>query len=169
MLQSGRMGTKRESGREKKPGGERRVLVSNRRARRDYHILDTFEAGLVLVGTEVKAARQGRFQIKESHVELREGEAFLVGAHIGHYSHGNRQNHELERPRKLLLKRREIDRLQGQIQLKGLTVIPLAVVLIGNWIKIEIALGQGKKLHDKRHAERKKTMDREMQEALKNR
>jgi SsrA-binding protein len=151
------------------PGDERKVLVSNRRARRDYDILDTLEAGLVLVGTEVKSARQGRFQIKESHVELRDGEAYLVGAHIGHYSHGNRQNHEPERPRKLLLKRRQIDRLQGQVQLKGLTIIPLAVILSGNWIKVEIAVAQGKKLHDKRQAERKKTQDREMREALKSR
>ncbi len=143
-----------------------RALAENRRARHEYTILDTFEAGLQLKGTEVKAVRDGKMQLRDSFVEIRNGEAWLVGAHIGAYSHGNRENHEAERPRKLLLQRRELDKIFGRTQLKGLTAIPLKVYLKGNWIKIEIALAQGKKLHDKRQAEREKELDREAREAI---
>lgn len=141
-------------------------LAANRRARHDYEILETFEAGLVLSGTEVKAARSGKVQLKDSYVDFQNGQAFLVGAHISHYSHGNRENHEPERPRRLLLKRREIDKLFGRTQLRGLTVVPLAVYLKGNWVKVEVALAQGKKLYDKRASERKKELDREAEEAM---
>jgi len=141
-------------------------LASNRRAHHDFEILETFEAGLVLSGTEVKAARSGKVQLKDSHVDFKEGQAFLVGAHISPYSHGNRENHEPERPRRLLLKRREIDKLFGRTLLRGWTVVPLSVYLKGNWIKVEIALAQGKKLYDKRAAEKLKTMDREAEEAM---
>lgn len=141
-------------------------LAANRRARHDFEILETFEAGLVLSGTEVKAARSGKVQLKDSHVDFKDGQAFLVGVHISPYSHGNRENHEPERPRRLLLKRREIDKLFGRTLLRGLTVIPLAVYLKGNWIKVEVALAQGKKLYDKRATERQKTMDREVEEAV---
>jgi SsrA-binding protein len=144
-----------------------RKLASNRRARHDYHILDTHEAGIALVGTEVKAAREGRVQLKDSYVEFRDGEAWLVGAHIGPYSHGNQQNHDPERPRKLLLRAREIDKLFGRSLRKGLTVVPLAVYLKGNWIKVEIGLVQGKKLYDKRLAEKKRELEREIQSAMK--
>jgi SsrA-binding protein len=141
-------------------------LAANRRARHDFEILETFEAGLVLSGTEVKAARSGKVQLKDSHVDFKDGQAFLVGVHISPYSHGNRENHEPERPRRLLLKRREIDKLFGRTLLRGLTVVPLSVYLKGNWIKVEIALAQGKKLYDKRATERQKTMDREVEEAV---
>jgi SsrA-binding protein len=141
-------------------------LASNRKARHDYEVLETFEAGLQLAGTEVKAARQGRVQLKDSYVEIREGQAFLVGAHIGAYTHGNRENHEPERPRKLLLHRREIDRVFGQIQQKGLSVVPLEVYLKGPWVKAELALVRGKKLFDKRETEKRKTLDREMRQAI---
>lgn len=141
-------------------------LAANRRARHDYEILETFEAGLVLSGTEVKAARSGKVQLKDSYVDFQNGQAFLVGAHISHYSHGNRENHEPERPRRLLMKRREIDKLFGRTQLRGLTVVPLAVYLKGNWVKVEVALAQGKKLYDKRATERKKELDREAEEAM---
>jgi len=144
---------------------ERRILASNRKARHEYHLLETLEAGMVLTGTEVKSARAGKVQLKDSHVELSGGEAFLVGAHISPYSHGNRENHDPERRRKLLLARREIDRLVGRVQAKGLTVVPLAMVLSGSWIKLEIAVAQGKKLYDKRQAEKAKTLEREMREA----
>jgi SsrA-binding protein len=100
-------------------------------------------------------------------VELRNREAWLVRAHIGPYTHGNRQNHEPERARKLLLKRREIERLAGRVQMKGLTVVPLRVLARGSWIKVEIALVQGKKLHDKRERERERELDREMEQARK--
>ncbi len=108
---------------EKKNKGQR-TLASNRRARREYEILERFEAGVALLGTEVKAARQGRVQLKDSYVEVRNGEAWLMSAHIGPYSHGNLQNHEAERPRKLLLNRREIDRLFGRTTIRGQTCVP---------------------------------------------
>lgn len=144
-----------------------RDLASNRRAQHDYEILERFEAGLELTGTEVKSARSGRVQLKDSYVDFRNNEAYLVGAHISPYSHGNRENHDPERPRRLLLKKREIEKLFGRTLLKGLTVIPLSLYLQGNWIKVELALAQGKKLYDKRAAERKKEQDREVEQAIK--
>ncbi len=144
-----------------------RPLASNRRATHEYQILETFEAGLMLTGTEVKAARAGKVQLRDSYVEIRDGQAYLVGAHISHYSHGNRENHPPERDRKLLLSRRELDKLFGRTQLKGFTVIPLSFYLKGNWVKVELALAQGKKLYDKRETERKKEADREANEAIK--
>ncbi len=144
-----------------------KILARNRKARHDYHVLETFEAGLALTGTEVKSARAGKVQLKDSYVEVRGGQAWLVGAHISPYTHGNRENHDPERPRKLLLQRREIDKLFGRSIIKGQTVVPLAVYLKGSWIKVEIALAQGKKLYDKRRAEKKKIQEREMREAIK--
>lgn len=144
-----------------------RPLASNKRARHDYHVLETFEAGIQLAGTEVKSVREGRVQLKDSYVEFKDGQAYLVGAHVSPYSHGNRENRDPERVRKLLLKKREIDRLFGRTQLKGLTVVPLAVYLKGNWIKVELALVQGKKLYDKREAEKTRELDREMEAAVK--
>ena len=150
-----------------KSAGDERVLAQNRRARHDYHILETFEAGVQLAGTEVKSARDGKVQLKDSFVEVRDGEAWLVRAHIGPYTHGNRENHEPERSRKLLLKRREIERLASKVTMKGLTVVPLKVLARGSWIKVEIALVQGKKLHDKRERERERELDREVSQAIK--
>ena len=144
-----------------------RSLASNRRARYNYEILETFEAGIVLVGTEVKAIRQGKIQLKDSHVEIREGEAFLVGAHVSPYTHGNRTNHEPERLRKLLLNRREIDKIYGRCAIQGQTCVPLSVYLKGNHIKISIALARGKKLHDKRESIKGRILDREAEAAIK--
>jgi SsrA-binding protein len=144
-----------------------RPLASNRKVRHDYHVLETHEAGIELWGTEVKSAREGRVQLKDSFVEFRNREAFLVGVHISPYSHGNRENHAPERPRRLLLKRRELDKLAAAIQQKGLTVVPLEVYLKGSRIKVEIALVQGKKLYDKRETEKRKEQDREAREAMK--
>ena len=124
------------------------------------------EAGVALRGTEVKSARAGRVQLKDSYVEVRDGEAYLIGAHISPSSHGNRQNHDPERPRKLLLHRREIERVFGRISIQGQTCIPLAMYLKGNRIKLEIALAKGKKLYDKRHAARVKELDQEAREAM---
>ena len=143
-----------------------RRFAVNRRARHDYEILDRLEAGIELLGTEVKSIRAGRIQLKDSYVEIREGEAFLVGAHIGQYSHGNRQNHEPERTRRLLLNRREIDRLFGKTTLQGLTCVPLSVYLKGNRIKVEIAVARGRKLYDKRQAEKKRVQDAEARDAI---
>ena len=142
------------------------TLASNRKARYDYHLLDRFEAGVVLTGTEVKSVRAGRVQLKDSYVEIRDGEAFLVGAHISPYEHGNRENHQPERRRKLLLKRRELDKLFGRSVLRGQTIVPLSVYLKGNLIKLEIALAEGKKRFDKREAEKAKQLDKEAREAL---
>jgi SsrA-binding protein len=144
-----------------------RTLAENRKARHDYEILETVEAGLALQGTEVKAAREGKVQLKDSYVELRDGDAWLVGVHIGAYSHGNRENHEPERPRKLLLARREIDKLLGRTAAKGLTVVPLSVYLKGKWVKAQLALVRGKKLYDKRATERAREIEKETREAVK--
>jgi SsrA-binding protein len=146
--------------------GTDRRLATNRKARHDYQILETLEAGIALLGTEVKSIRAGKIQLKESHIEIRDGEAFLVGAHVSPYSHGNRTNHDPERARKLLLKRRELDRLMGRIAIQGQACIPLSVYLKGNRIKVEIALAKGKKLYDKRQAAKAKIMDKEAREAL---
>jgi SsrA-binding protein len=159
------MASKGSGGKDKGPVV--RELASNRRARHDYEILETVEAGLRLSGTEVKAARNGKVQLKDSFVEIRNGEAWLVGAHISPYSHGNRENHPPERDRKLLLRKRQIDRLFGRSQLKGQTVIPLSVYLKGNWIKVEVALAQGKKQYDKREAIKGRELDREAEAAVK--
>jgi SsrA-binding protein len=141
-------------------------LATNRKARHDYEILEKFEAGIALLGTEVKSVREGRVQLKDAYVEIVDGEAFLVGVHISPYSHGNRSNHEPERRRKLLLRRREIERIMGRTTIQGQTCIPLSVYLKGNRIKVEIALAKGKKLYDKRQAARARLLDKEAREAM---
>lgn len=145
----------------------KRSLASNRSALHDYKILETLEAGIQLTGTEVKAVRSGRIQLKGSYVEIKDQEAWLVGAHISHYTHGNRENHAPERNRKLLLKRRQIDRLSGGSRVKGKTIVPLSVYINNNWIKVEIALAEGKKDYDKREALRTQELDREAAAAMK--
>ena len=142
-------------------------LASNKRARHDYEILDTFEAGMSLLGTEVKSIRAGKIQLKDSYIEIREGEAVLVGAHVSPYLQGNRENHDPERSRKLLLHRRELDKIFGRTTIQGLTCIPLRVYLKNNRIKIEIALARGKKLYDKRATAKGKILDREAEEGMK--
>lgn len=146
---------------------ERRVIAQNRRARHLYHFLEHEVAGIELRGTEVKAIRDGKVNLTDAHVQFRAGEAILVGCHIGGYEHAGYAGHEPRRERRLLLHRRQIDRLASKVQEKGLTVIPTAVVLVGNWIKVEIALARGKQLHDKRETLRRRTLDREAEQALK--
>ena len=146
---------------------ERRVIAQNRRARHLYHLLDHEVAGIELRGTEVKAIRDGRVNLTDAHVQFVGGEAFLVGCHIGPYEHGGYASHEPRRTRRLLLHKRQIERLAAKVSEKGLTVVPTAVVLIGNWIKVEIALARGKQLHDKRETLRRRTLDREAEQALK--
>lgn len=131
-----------------------KVLSDNRQASHNYHLSDRLEAGIELTGTEVKAARTGRIQLKDAYAEVQGNEAWLLNAHISQYSHGNRENHEPVRKRKLLLHRQEIDKLLQKTREKGLTVIPTKIYLKGGLIKVEIAVGKGKKLHDKREAER---------------
>lgn len=147
----------------------RKTLAVNRRARHDYEILETFEAGIALQGTEVKSIRAGRLQLKDSYVEVVGGEAYLVGAHISPYSHGNRSNHDPERRRKLLLHRREIDRIFGRTTIQGQTCVPLSVVLKGNLVKVVIALARGKKLRDKRQDLKQRILDREAEAAVRDR
>ncbi|MFQ5526808.1 MAG: SsrA-binding protein SmpB [Thermoanaerobaculia bacterium] len=151
-----------------RPTGKR-AIAENRRARHDYELLDKIEAGIVLKGTEVKSIRAGKVQLKDSYVEIRDGNAYLVGAHVSPYSHGNIQNHDPERPRRLLLNRREIDRIFGKTIIQGLTCVPLSVYLKGNLVKVEIAIARGKKLYDKRQAEKKKRMAAEAAEAIRER
>jgi SsrA-binding protein len=143
-----------------------KLITSNKKARRDYHILETFEAGLVLVGTEVKSLRDGKASLAEAYARLRDDELYLVGAHIPEYTHGNRQNHDPTRARKLLLHRREIDRLRDKIEEKGLTLIPLRLYWKGGRAKIEIALGRGKKDYDRRQDVAKREAQREMDRAM---
>ncbi|MCB1009737.1 MAG: SsrA-binding protein SmpB [Acidobacteria bacterium] len=143
-----------------------RTLANNRRALHEYHVLERIEAGVALTGTEVKSCRTGKIQLQEGYVEMRRGEAWLLGVHIAQYSHGGRENHLPDRERKLLLSRREIDRLAGRVQAKGLTLVPLSVYLKGSRIKVEIALVQGKKLHDKRETERRRELEREARAAM---
>jgi len=127
------------------------------------------EAGLVLTGTEVKAARDGKIQLKEAFGEVTGNEAWLVNAHIGQYSHGNIMNHEPIRRRKLLLHRAEIDKLLGQTREKGLTLVPTKLYLKNGLIKVELAVGKGKKLHDKRESEREREMDAEARAGMRRR
>src|SRR5712664_4154508 len=142
-----------------------RPVATNRRARHEYEILETVEAGLVLRGTEVKSLRAGTINFKDSYATVRNGEAWLVGCHISPYSHGTDANHEPERDRKLLLHGREITRLVGKIAEKGLTVVPLKLYFKGGRVKLEIGLARGKKLHDKRATLREREVRREMDKA----
>jgi SsrA-binding protein len=138
-----------------------KILSDNRHAGHNYHLLDRFEAGLALTGTEVKSAKDGRVQLKDSFAEVAGNEAWLLNAHIGQYSHGNRENHEPTRRRKLLLHRSEIDKLLGQTREKGLTLVPTKMYLKNGRIKLELAVAKGKKLHDKRESERTREMEAE--------
>lgn len=144
---------------------EGRILSANRQASHNYFLLERFEAGLVLTGTEVKSAREGQVQLKEAYAEVLGNEAWLVNAHISHYSHGNLENHDPVRTRKLLLHAEEIRKLIGKTREKGLTLIPTKLYLKKGKIKCELALAKGKKLHDKREAERKRSADEEAREA----
>jgi len=132
---------------------KQKIVAENRRARFDYHVEDVFEAGLVLQGTEVKALRAGEASIAESYAEVRDGEVWLVNANIPEYSHGNRLNHEPRRPRKLLLHGREVNRLLGAVERKGMTLVPLSIYFNRTGrAKVELALAKGKQTHDKRAA-----------------
>ncbi len=153
---------------EKRDDSER-LFATNKKAFHDYFILDRLEAGIVLVGTEVKSVRESRINLKDSYALIRQGEPFLLNCHISPYSHGNRQNHEPLRARKLLLHQKEIRKLIGKTQEKGLTLVPLRMYLRRGKIKVELGVARGKKLHDKRETARRKEMDREARAAVKHR
>jgi SsrA-binding protein len=143
-----------------------KILSDNRSAGHNYHLLDRYEAGMVLTGTEVKAAKSGKIQLKESYAEVQDNEAWLMNAHISEYSHGNIMNHPPVRKRKLLLHRSEIDKLRVEIREKGLSLVPTRLYLKGGRIKVEIAVGKGKKFHDKREATKAKEMQAEAKAAM---
>lgn len=145
---------------------ELKILSDNRQARHNYFLMDRFEAGLVLTGTEVKSAKSGQIQLRDSYAAIEKNEAWLLNAHISEYSHGNRENHSPVRGRKLLLHRREIDKLLGKTREKGLSLIPTKIYLKGGRIKCELALARGKKQHDKREAERARTAETEARDAV---
>jgi len=148
--------------------GEKSV-ATNKKAYHDYFILDKYEAGIVLLGTEVKAIREGRLNLKDSYALVQRGEMFLLNCHISPYSHGNRENHDPTRTRKLLLHEKEIRKLIGKTQEKGLTLVPLRVYLKRGKVKVELGVARGKKMFDKRETERRKEADREASAAMKHR
>ncbi len=144
---------------------ERKILIANRKARHDYEILESWEAGLVLAGTEVKSLRAGRANLGDSYAVIEGGEAWLLQLHISPYEQANRFNHDPLRRRKLLLHKPQINRLKVKTQEKGLTLIPLALVLVRNKVKVDLGLGRGKKSYDKRETTAKREADREMERA----
>ena len=143
-----------------------KVLSDNRQAGHNYDLLERYEAGLALTGTEVKAAKDGKIQLKDSFAEVVGNEAWLLNAHISQYSHGNRENHEPTRRRKLLLHREEIAKLLGKTREKGLTLVPTKMYLKNGRIKLELAVAKGKKLHDKRESERRREQEAEARAAV---
>ena len=139
-----------------------RLIVSNRKARHEYHILDTLEAGIVLQGTEVKSLRDGKANLQDAFASFNRGELWLHNLHISPYESGNRFNHEPLRPRKLLMHRRELRKLVGQVEQKGLTLVPLDLHFRAGVAKVNLALVKGKKLHDKREDVKRRDAEREM-------
>lgn len=146
-----------------------KVIARNRRARHDYHIEDTFEAGLVLTGTEVKSLRAGRASLAEAFAQVSGGELWLHGLHIPEYAQGTWTNHEPRRTRKLLLHRKEIDRLASQVAERGFTIVPLSLYFSGGRAKVELALARGKRTYDKRHDLARRDAAREVDRALRRR
>ena len=146
-----------------------KILSDNRQARHNYFLMDFFEAGMALTGTEVKAAKDGKVQLKDAYAQVIGDEAWLLNAHISQYSHGNRENHPPVRNRKLLLHRREIDKLLGITREKGLALIPTKLYLKDGRIKCELAVAKGKKLHDKRETERARTAEAEARAEMRRR
>lgn len=152
------------------PRGEfmKKTIILNRKAKHDFFIIDRFEAGIVLYGTEIKAIRKGSAQLKEAFIEVRDGEAYIIDMYIGHYEQGNQFNHEEKRPRKLLLHKQEIKNLSQKVKLKGFTIIPLELYLDKGRAKLEIALAKGKALYDKRESQKAKDAQREIEKTIKN-
>lgn len=142
-------------------------ITDNRQVRHEYFILDTLEAGLVLSGTEVKSIRAGQVNLRDSYVRIKDGEAFVIGMHVSPYEQGNRFNPEPMRTRKLLLHRREIDRLYGKVKQEGLTLVPTKLYFRDGRVKLEVGVARGKKLHDKRQSMAERQVKRDMERALK--
>jgi SsrA-binding protein len=146
-----------------------KTVATNREAYFNYYIIETYECGVALTGTEVKSIREGRCNLKDSYGLIRAGEAWLLNAHISPYTHGHRDNHDPTRTRKLLLHKSEIEKLAGKAQEKGLTLVPTKMYFKNGRIKIELGVAKGKKLYDKRETERKREADREARAAVKER
>jgi SsrA-binding protein len=146
-----------------------KLIVDNRRARHDYHLLERVEAGLVLTGTEVKSLREGRASLQQAYADLRDGEAWLVGAHISAYEQGNLGNHDPDRDRKLLLHKRELASLAGKVAQRGLTLVPTKLYFKDGRAKVELALARGKEVRDKRRDIARREAERDMERALKSR
>lgn len=142
-----------------------KLIVKNKKARYEYELLDHYEAGLVLTGTEVKSIRQGKVSLQESYISIEKGEAFIRGMHIAPYEQGNRFNPDPDRKRKLLLHKREIYQLQTKLQQDGLTIVPVELYFKNGRVKLEIALGRGKKLYDKRESIKKREQERALARA----
>jgi SsrA-binding protein len=149
--------------------GGTKLISDNRRARHHYHLLERYEAGLVLTGTEVKSLREGHATLQRAFADMRDGELWLVGAHIPEYAQGNLANHDPDRDRKLLLRRREIDSLLGKVQQRGLTLVPTKLYFKNGRVKVEIALARGKEARDKRRDLAERDAQRQMDRALKER
>jgi SsrA-binding protein len=145
----------------------RRVIAENRKARHDYHVLETWEVGMVLLGTEVKAIREGRVNLRDSYARIENGEAWLLNVHISPYSHRGYAQHAVLRQRKLLLHRHEIRKLAGRTTEKGLTLVPLELYFNKGRVKVMLALAKGKQLHDKRETIKRREVDRETRSAVK--
>mgnify|MGYP000196031113 FL=1 len=143
-----------------------KIVASNPKAFHDYFIEDRYEAGIVLTGSEIKSVREGRVNLRDSFVLIKDGEAWLMNAHIAPYKQAGRENHDPRRPRKLLLHRYQINRLMGRVQEKGYTIVPLQMYIKGRWAKVEIALARGKKLYDKRRAIAEREAERRIRRAL---
>ena len=148
---------------------DEKVLAANRAAYHEYHISDKYEAGIALTGTEVKSVMAGRVQLKDSYVAIRDNEAWLFNAHVSPYSHGNKANHEPMRTRKLLLHRREINKLEQLSTVQGMTLVVTRVYFKNGRIKLEVGVAKGKKLYDKRETEMRRTVERETRAQLKER
>lgn len=147
----------------------KKIIANNRRANHDYFLEDRFEAGLVLTGTEIKSIRAGKVSLQHSYISPRDGEMWLVDAHISPYDFGNRENHDPKRPRKLLLQRRQINRLIEKVVTRGYTIVPTLLYLKNGRAKLEIALARGKHKYDKREAIAKRDSDRQVERAMRER
>ena len=145
---------------------ENTIVATNRKAFHEYHILETFEAGVQLKGSEVKSIREGKASLKQAYILIRKGEAWLKGSHIASYSHTGFEGHELARDRKLLLHKKEIKRIGSKLAEKGLTAVPTKLYFKGGLIKLEFGLAKGKKLYDKRETKKKRDVERDIQRAL---
>ena len=146
-----------------------KIIAENRKARHDFFVIETYEAGIELVGTEVKSLRAGGANMKDSYCEIDEGQMFALGVHISPYEQGNRINHEPLRPKRLLLHKREIMKLHGLVAQKGVSLIPLSLYFSGSRVKVEVGLCRGKKLYDKRDTIAKHDADREIERRMKDR